>query len=647
MSFLSKFSSFFTAEQQQTELYQLWSMIGVNMEKAILEEQNRLNGEMCDISHFSESMYRSWLSFFLTQIPYRTTARCMVTTTFNKNYGTVTIPEGAQLSSEDGKKYVTLKEQKINTSTHTVTSKVEAIQGTWSTETGIYNGIIKVRCNNPDLSFIKLSLNGNDIPPCSIIKSYDSTSFMGFMSSSTDAIYDSNGIRGQFYLVIEDFNLTIPDTGRIIELSEGDVLLYDGNEWNRSIYVSELYSIQSASTFAIPRNGYYAYYQDGYLYIMIYPGNEIANPIGLSYTLRWIESEGSSGFIGLNTLSYDDKTFEHTDTSVAIENEELEMDVTNTASVGGIDQPTRGKLGLMLQQKLFSAVTISSIPEYTSWFLAQPEIGDCLVLGDYEKWLRTEKTEYTQTGAVQVYAVDTNGNNLTEDVKDTLLERIEPYKDIARIVFANFEPVNDMLVFTYTNCTDDTQFINDVIESSSKWWDTDFLMTTETSLFNNLNLTEVVQKVLEDTNVESTGLTVKGYHIFRQSKTDSSNYQYPYYNGEQLGDAEYTVTINTSGRSETMELGEILLSDGSAMITTKTRPAQGNQFPNYGNRNPNQQLFTVLVQNIAADMGISASSITSTSVECRWGMKDEGLLTFGLIDGVRRISRDDIIVKRV
>ena len=40
MAFLNQFSTYFTAQERETELYQLWSTIGANMEKSILEEKN-------------------------------------------------------------------------------------------------------------------------------------------------------------------------------------------------------------------------------------------------------------------------------------------------------------------------------------------------------------------------------------------------------------------------------------------------------------------------------------------------------------------------------------------------------------------------------------------------------------------------------
>ena len=40
MAFLSEFEAFFTTEEKDSEIFKILSMIGVNTEKAILEEMN-------------------------------------------------------------------------------------------------------------------------------------------------------------------------------------------------------------------------------------------------------------------------------------------------------------------------------------------------------------------------------------------------------------------------------------------------------------------------------------------------------------------------------------------------------------------------------------------------------------------------------
>ena len=103
MSFLNQFSTYFDSQEKDTELYALWSAIGVNTEKAILEEQNKINAEFTDINNFSEDTMRSWLAFFLQKIPYRTSATTQVTVSLKStNAKITTIPKYDQLTTDDG-----------------------------------------------------------------------------------------------------------------------------------------------------------------------------------------------------------------------------------------------------------------------------------------------------------------------------------------------------------------------------------------------------------------------------------------------------------------------------------------------------------------------------------------------------------------
>ena len=93
MAFLNQFSTYFTAEERATELYALWSAIGVNTEKAILEEQQKLNDSQTDINSFDEDTMRSWLAFFLYKTPYRTSCKCNITVTLKSDTGLTHIPK--------------------------------------------------------------------------------------------------------------------------------------------------------------------------------------------------------------------------------------------------------------------------------------------------------------------------------------------------------------------------------------------------------------------------------------------------------------------------------------------------------------------------------------------------------------------------
>ena len=165
MGFLNQVSTYFNSQEKETELYALWSSIGVNMEKAILEEQNKINAEFTDINNFSEDTMRSWLAFFLQKIPYRTSATTQVTVSLKSENAKITrIPKYDQLTTDNGVIYTLYEDiSLIKGDVRTVT----AVQGKRITETGVYSSLIKVQANNPDLSYIEVKLNGVNIPPVS------------------------------------------------------------------------------------------------------------------------------------------------------------------------------------------------------------------------------------------------------------------------------------------------------------------------------------------------------------------------------------------------------------------------------------------------------------------------------------------------
>ena len=176
MSFLTQFSTYFTAQQKETELYALWSQIGVNLEKALLEEQEAKNTEFSDINNFSEDTMRSWLGFFLAKIPYRTSATTQVAVKMDGDYKQVEIPQYAELTSSNGIIYTQMNNIILSKGDERT---VTAVQGTRITERGTYNSIIKVQATNPDLTYLTVKIDGVDIPEVSYETSYDNLKYLG------------------------------------------------------------------------------------------------------------------------------------------------------------------------------------------------------------------------------------------------------------------------------------------------------------------------------------------------------------------------------------------------------------------------------------------------------------------------------------
>ena len=264
MAFIDQFRKYFSDEQRGTELYQLWSAIGANMEKTMMEEFNRILAQYEDINVLDTDLQRSWLAYFLKKIPYRISAVTTVTSRLvSVPNGTVVIPQYSTLRSTDGKIYTQLEQMILMNQNDVASSK--CVQGQRITETGIYDGIIKVQASNPDLSYITLTLNGKEIPEVSYATSFDTLHFKGQWTPLNSnhfggyPVLDNQlGTKGDFYSVTESGSATFAENGTTIIFTQGDVVVYTGTEWQKLVGANQINPINYAEQYAIPHNGYYA-----------------------------------------------------------------------------------------------------------------------------------------------------------------------------------------------------------------------------------------------------------------------------------------------------------------------------------------------------------------------------------------------------
>lgn len=632
MGFLNQFSTYFDSQEKETELYALWSAIGVNMEKAILEEQNKINAEFTDINNFSEDTMRSWLAFFLQKIPYRTSATTQVTVSLaNTNAKITRIPKYDQLTTEDGIIYTLYEDLSlIYGDVRTVT----AVQGKRITETGVYNSIIKVQANNPDLTYIEVKLNGIEIPPVSYETSYDQLSYLGPWKPQTEEghtfggtpfIQNAFGKKGQFYNVIANGYAQFSEEDIPTEFRKGDMVVYDGTKWQLSLKSNQLEPIQFTNSYAVPRNGYFAYYHNNYLYIKIFAGTEVSNPNGQSYEVNYIQSDGIQGQIDENTLSfvgnYED-----------IDENPVTLEVKNTASSAAVNEPSVGKLGLYLKQRLYSSINVSSVPEYTAWFNAQPEVGDCLVLSDYEKYVRAGKPSFfSPTGIVDVFLVGTDGQPLSPEIQEELLDRIEPFKDIAVLHISEFERVKQYLRFEYTTSTNESSFEQFVKATATQYYNLNYLQSKNSSIFDDLDLAAIVEDIQQNSPYNSTGLILKGYH-YKEISVNAMQLTFESYTHEQPGKGWYELICDKGTETEKTWRFEEIETAG-----TNTSCAI------YGEKNITVPVGTHIDNIVSIDL--SDYEFTTAVLACYWGMENEGILSIGAENGLRELF--DVSVVKV
>ncbi len=631
MGFLNQFATYFDSQEKETELYALWSAIGVNMEKAILEEQNKINAEFTDINNFSEDTMRSWLAFFLQKIPYRTSATTQVTVSLVSENAKITrIPKYDQLSTDSGVVYTLYEDiSLIKGDTRTVT----AVQGKRITETGVYNSIIKVQANNPDLSYIEVYLNDVEIPPVSYETSYDQLSYIGHWKpqseegkefGGTPFIQNNFGKKGQWYDVIADGYASFEQEGIPIEFRYGDVVVYDGSKWQKSFRTNGLQPIQFANTFAVPHNGYFAYYYNNYLYIKIYAGTEVNNPNGQNYVVNYIQSDGIQGQIEANTLSFV-STYEDVDENP------VELEVKNTKSSAAVNEPSTGKLGLYLKQRLYSSINVSSVPEYTNWFNAQPEVGDCMVLSDYEKYIRAGKPNFfSPTGIVDVYLVGTDGQPLTPELQEELLDRIEPFKDIAVLHISEFNRVKQYLRFEYTTSTSESQFEQFIQATATQYYNLNYLQSKNSSIFDDLDLAAIIEDIQQNSPYTSTGLIVKGYH-YKEIEVNSRMMSFDSYSNERPGRGWYELVCDPGTPNEKTYLFEEVETAGS---TTSCAI--------FGEKDVSQAAGSHIETTVSIEISMLYEFETAI-LKCYWGMENEGILSIGMENGLRELAGVDVV----
>lgn len=663
MSFLSQFSSYFTPAEKQTELYKLWSQIGVNTEKAYLETQEELNASMTDLNTLDEEIARSWLAFFLKKVPYRVTSKLGATVKAPVSVtSAVEVPRNSMLRSKTGIQWVLPEAITIQANS---SRDVTLLQGRVATETGTYNSIIKIQATNPDLEYITVkigpSANRIEVPEVSFFTSYDSFKYRGSWSPVNEKKYDNNGnvISGSEktyggtpflenlntkFSVGDMYNVTRKGSTKFSEDSEifnfyvGDMVVYDGSRWTPISSATGLNPFQFQNNYVAPNAGYYAYFTDGFLYIKIYSGVTVINgetvqidePEGLEYEVEFLESDGKQGEIPSNESIEFESTFVDRAT-----NEIVTLIVEHdSSSTSAVNEPSGGKMNLMLKERFYSGVNVSSIPEYTAWLKGQPEVGDCLVLSDYLKWVRGGKTgAFTVTGIVTVYAVDRSGNELSDDVKIVLQNRLNEVKDIAYVEFANnFSDCYDFFRVKYTQSLDNSGFETYVKDAIQQWFDVDFLQEHGSSIFSNLDLSKVLNNIVENDPTSATGVSIDAFHVVIPNTLQSGITVIEGLDGELPGEGFYKLYHTELNGSEIMVeqyVEKPRFRAGSAAIYN----SEGDEIGTH-----NDMTVEIDLSKYAQDY------LNSCRLECYFAMNDEGILTVGKDNGIRRYKGTECIV---
>lgn len=540
--FLEQWSKFFDSETRSSEWYGIWATIGTNMEKTILEELQRMESRTTDIMSFSEDMFRSWLAFFFAKIPCCISATCSATISYEGS-SRVTFNSGDVLMSNSGYPYII--QNTLELGSGTTSGTVFCIQGRKNTAQGTYSNLIRVQVQNPDMSYLKLTVDGKEIPELSFQNSFNTLTYVGVWNAETNtpSLYSEEPEfkKGWFYMVTEGGSQPIGPGDTSIEVDPGEFIVHNGQGWQKANDFTGLNFIQWNESYAIPINGYFAYYYGGYLYIKVYPGVDVDNPEGKTWVLEYISSDGSKAQVEERTTE-DPENFTTDKSGTFV--------ITNTASTPGIDQPDSYKLGLYLKQRIYSSTSLSTVSQYTDWFRAQPEIGDCIVVSDFE--MRQAHVETDVTGKVLVYALKADGNPLpamapegsTPNITNQIYDRIQPFKDIAILEFVEAVPIYHFFAVEYRTANEGFEaYFNSLITS---YYDINKVSLYGTSLFNEVDISKIVEMIMKDNTYNVIGLKITGYLYGEDDEERGASSMYSLgglpYPDVSVGDGFYLIT---------------------------------------------------------------------------------------------------------
>ena len=524
-NFHSLFQSFFTEEERESELYRILATIGVNTEKAIYEEIDAEIRRATEASVFTDQKLRSWLSFFLMPVRNVVSASGIGRIVLN-SFATTYISGGDIILGRNGKDYEV--QEDIVLSGNGDSMSFSYIQGhTVPTEAMEYSEFIAIPIDsgNVDLSDIKVTFtDGKPIPLAQPFPSY-STKLNTVLS------------------VINPEEVP-EDLLSLVNPAEVSVALFDGE---KEAFINSLKSLWSTiqEVSVRPSCGFFPFFYNNTLYIKIFPGgdplddNYVPEPKGQQVKITYRVSDGLAGNIGKDQFLKFQKDIIDTTANQA------DYTLFNDAASNGVNAPTHAELVNLLRRRFFASTHVSSVPEYTTWFLSQPEVGDCLIVSDYDRWRMSGDTSlkgHAITGTVEVYLLDDKGDVVdpgqpgayTSYIKGLDL-RLDGVRDIAFVVYKKPAIFFHFYVIQYRSVADETNFLTWAQSHLPLLYDKDWVRANDLSLFKDLDL-ELVTAMVRG-NFNPAGLRIIPYHYHEELYDVSSgtDFNFPYFFGEKPG----------------------------------------------------------------------------------------------------------------
>ena len=524
-NFLSEFQSFFSAEERESELYRILAAIGVDVEKAVYEEINSEIRQSTEALAFSDQKLHSWLASFLVPVRNVVSARGIGRMDIDYADQSFGVSKGSIINGKNGKLYEL--QDDLTFSGYGDSLPISFIQGVSTQASQKYSEFMSLNAPGVDISSVEVFLEDVPIP-----QAIPYPSFSG-ISDAVSFVEDLKAVK-----------LAEPPPGNEELLEKLDEVLFKLRACQGSVGV--LWDALRGVSVR-PSNGFYPYFYNDTLYIKIYPGVDVPVPVNQTATIKYRTSDGSAGNIEKDSFS------EFSSVIKTASTEPVKYTLYNDAVVNGVDPPSHAELVNLLRKRFFASTHVSSVPEYTAWFMAQPGVGDCLVMSDYDRWRlsgRLDFSGFNLTGVVSIYLLRDNGKIVNPNIKGNVPEvqadydfvngldrELEKVRDIA---FPSYEKPTiywHYYVIQFRSSFDDAAFITAANSSLNEVYNVTWVKNNSTSLFKDLDLESLNKKIRN--SQDPVGLRIIPYHYFEMpynmSGITDSKLTFPYYFGEKAG----------------------------------------------------------------------------------------------------------------
>jgi len=650
--FLTNFRSYFSEEDRKSEIYRIFATIGVNTERTILEELNAEIRRSTEAIMFSEDKLRSGLAFFLTPVRNVISAsgfgRVAVNSIEGSHLTFATMPAGSIVIGSNGKEYQIQNDLTLNLGCSTPFTFVQGVESTYTTKYSEFIAI-PIESGFVDLSYTKVSLSMGstvmDIPVVATFPEYpiDLTEVFPVLSSVVKNFYGG---------VVEDVDLWNP------LLKNVDAL------WGAVKGVS-----------VRPRSGFFPFFFNNTLFIKIYSGGRpgdidyVPDPSEQSITVSYRISDGAYGNLGQNQLE------SFAEAIITDDDGLVKVTLYNEEALNGVNPPSHAELVNKYRQRFFASTHVSSVPEYTVWFLAQPSVGDCLVVSDFKRWVLSGNetlADFNITGAVEIYLVDVSGNpviprsSISSGYSPLIKELNDKLEAVMDVAFLKYEePLTywHYFVVQFRSVYSEVEFIANATAALSDLYSILWVRSNGTSLFRDLDIDIVTNAVRGDSNV--SGLRVTPYHYYEHSHDiftddDNSFALFRHYYGEKSGGwYEYWEKNSNGDFGHFLRDGnDNLTFDGDNNITSEfIKDVPCSLYKEYEDLNGNCNIYryirrldhntdgtlagwgwsglwpdgSTVYAGVRANGGISfkMKNLAPGVLRCFWGIANEGLIPVG------------------